>query len=1602
MLPNIDKRVSAAPIGSHRAAANALEARVPGVKVEFEGVTGAPKFVRPASGFLTGPGGVGGAVRAETAAQLKPDDALRPLKGFLIEHRALFGHGPEVLDESRKTRDYVDTHNGLRTVVWQQQLNGVPVFHSLLKAHVTKRGELVNVGSAFVRDLAGASAAAKAAATKQAISAAQAIVAAAAESGDKVPTATVSAIAPAQGAEKKQAFRARNIFEPRVQQVWLPLKEQTLRLCWQVIHTSRSRGEGFLTLVDAETGEVLLRHGLTNYLTDATYSVFTSDSPSPFTPGHPTPQSGQPPIVPRSLETTAALNPVASPFGWIADGANETRGNNVDAHTDTNNDNAPDLPRPQGSPDRVFNPPLDLSAAPSTYKAAAVVNLFYWNNRIHDRFYELGFTPAAGNFQTNTNGEGGAGNDAVQADAQDGSGTDNANFYTPPDGQAPRMQMYIFSGPKPNRDGDFDQEIVIHEYTHGLSNRLVGGGSGISALQPSGMGEGWSDFYGLCLLAEAGDDVNGTYPVGGYASYQIGGPSFTTNYYFGIRRYPYSTNLSKNPLTFKDIDPDRASSHAGVPVSPIFAGIPAQEVHAMGEVWCSALWEVRAQLIAKAGGVIPGNDLVLQLVTDGMKLAPANPTYLQARDAILQADDVLTGGANRDPIWAGFAKRGMGFSASGPLDPDTTNGINEAFDLPDILKITPASGLISSGTVGGPFSPDSKTYTLKNESANSLTFTASNTQSWVTVTPSNGTLLPNATTTVTVSINADANALAIGDYADVVTFTNTTTGRIQLRPVLLKVSPPRVFFFSLDTDPGWARAGQWAFGQPTGNGGLDAGGPDPTSGATGANVFGVNLSGDYNVANAGPFRLTTAAVNFTGISTARLRFQRWLNTDFRPYAKATVEVSRNGTTWTLLYQNNNQSPVTESGWTAVEYDISAVADNQATVFVRWGYQTQGDVYSMSGWNIDDIELLGTTIGPIATNDNTTTAVETPVTINVLANDGGLNNPPHTVTINTPPATGTAVVNGNNTITYTPPDDFSGVASFTYKLTDSTAKSSTATVTIAVLKAGQTPVAADDGGATSEDTPVVIDVLANDSGLGDPPIALTVSDSENGYTVINPDRTITFVPTLNFSGAAGYSYRLTDADNQSATAVVSIAVSPVNDAPTFILGPDQGAAPGASPQTVPGFVSGVNPGAPDEAGQTVALSVVSVSDLSLFITPPFISPDGTLTYAPATDVSGTAKVTVQARDNGGTNDGGVDATEQSFAITIGGYTEAPGTYTGFVRAAAGTSPSFAKTGVIRARLNSGGSFSGKLFLGGKSFSFRGRTNPDGTATGLVLRGTSMVMDLQFQGRGTDTLTATITEGAAPFGTILAERAVNTGGLSAKYTAAFAGASPLSSAQNGQAVAIPPGHGIATLSVSSRGIVKVAGTMQDGSKFKYANAVSRRNVLPLFLLTDKKRGSVSGSVAFRDLPQTSDLDGAGLLWFKPAGRGRYPQGWPNGVQTNAVGSQYVATRGQTAFPDLSQPDLDGNAKIRAQGGGLPALVAAHMNIFSNNKVQIAGANAARLSAKIKTKTGMMSVKFDHPAQKKPASVNAVILQKQEVGFGFFLGPNDAGEAEIVKKP
>jgi hypothetical protein len=162
----------------------------------------------------------------------------------------------------------------------------------------------------------------------------------------------------------------------------------------------------------------------------------------------------------------------------------------------------------------------------------------------------------------------------------------------------------------------------------------------------------------------------------------------------------------------------------------------------------------------------------------------------------------------------------------------------------------------------------------------------------------------------------------------------------------------RVHYFPMDTNPGWSMDGAWAFGHPTGGGSHNH---DPSNGYTGTNVCGYNLAGDY-AKNISAMYLTTTALNCAGMSGAELRFRRWLGVDGPPYARATVEVSNDGATWTTIWQNPTAQ--SDNAWLSMRYNISAVADNQSTVYIRWGMGPTGNYSTYPGWNVDDVEVWG--------------------------------------------------------------------------------------------------------------------------------------------------------------------------------------------------------------------------------------------------------------------------------------------------------------------------------------------------------------------------------------------------------------------------------------------------------------------------------------------------------------------------------------------------------------------------------------------------------------------------------------------------------------------
>jgi extracellular elastinolytic metalloproteinase len=334
---------------------------------------------------------------------------------------------------------------------------------------------------------------------------------------------------------------------------------------------------------------------------------------------------------------------IASPLGWHNDGTlqyNETIGNNVFSHI--NNETAK-------IKDGQYRFNWDNATEPEASednRNAAIVNNFFVSNVIHDIMYKYGFTEAAGNFQQDNFKRGGEGNDRVNLTNQWPNRRNNAFMATPPDGQSPIMGMFLWNrtaGVK--RDSSLDNTVVIHEYGHGISNRLTGGnrqGACLSTTESGGLGEGWSDALAVYLGQKETSKNTDSAAVGAYMIRNA----------TGIRAFPYSRDMATNPLTYTSL-------------------FNNTRVHSIGTTWSTMLYEMYWNLVDAQGfnanwydsKSTAGNIVAMQLVIGGMIFQPCNPTLLQARDAILVADQTYYGGKHSCMVWKAFAKRGAGTDA---------------------------------------------------------------------------------------------------------------------------------------------------------------------------------------------------------------------------------------------------------------------------------------------------------------------------------------------------------------------------------------------------------------------------------------------------------------------------------------------------------------------------------------------------------------------------------------------------------------------------------------------------------------------------------------------------------------------------------------------------------------------------------------------------------------------------------------------------------------------------------------------------------------------------------------------------------------------------
>lgn len=724
---------------------------------------------------------------------------LPEISAYLQGHKSDWQLTDEDIGNWTISDQYTNRENGITYTYLHQQINSIRIFNAVSTMAI-RDGQVLYFANRFYPQ-----AAQKANSAAPALNAEAAIKAAATHLG--LSLAETPTLLSEEGNRHRFIFSDGGISERpiRVELVYVPV-ENNFHLAWDVNISLRKSPDWWNVRMDAHTGAFLNKNNWNvscNFDHDHTGGALCKTANVPMeqdaesTTGTANAGSYNVFALPIEAPTFGTRSVVsdpeflgASPFGWHdTDGAagaeyTITRGNNVYAYEDKEDTNQPGY-SPDGGAGLQFDFPLDQTQSPESNQDAIITNLFYMNNMLHDILYRHGFDERAGNFQENNYGNGGAGDDYVLAEAQDGGGTNNANFATPDDGSSGRMQMYLWPAGAPSlmtvnvpadiagdypaveaifgpdltapitsnvvlyedldapvtdacepavnaadiegkivvvdrgncpfvdkvgfaetagaiavivvnntggapyampgtgtfdipavmisqadgnllkaklnagetvnvtlspvgggnadRDGSLDNGIIAHEYGHGLSNRLTGGPSNSGCLFNGEQGgEGWSDWLALILTIEPGDAGTDVRGIGTYA--------LDDNTGVGIRRFPYSTDMSVNPQTYGSL------ANSSGP-------------HAIGEIWSQVLWDMTWKLI-DAEGFDPdwyngtgGNNTALRLVIEGMKLQPCGPGYLDARNAILAADELLYANAHRCLIWEAFAGRGMGFNA---------------------------------------------------------------------------------------------------------------------------------------------------------------------------------------------------------------------------------------------------------------------------------------------------------------------------------------------------------------------------------------------------------------------------------------------------------------------------------------------------------------------------------------------------------------------------------------------------------------------------------------------------------------------------------------------------------------------------------------------------------------------------------------------------------------------------------------------------------------------------------------------------------------------------------------------------------------------------
>ncbi|MGA8248295.1 MAG: M36 family metallopeptidase [Nocardioides sp.] len=612
--------------------------------VDFDPLTHTPRDFGRLDGYLTG--------RSSAPARVI---AMSYVRGHLSD----LGLTRADLRTFRFRKDYVDAI-GVHNLSWTQAVRGGTVFGNGLKVKVTRDGRVLAVQGSPVSGLARLAAAAP---TEDRVIASGARVASARDvKGTFDRHATVASSR--SGASGSTVWSNHDF----ARRVWF-LTPQGLRPGWST-YVQTSVG-AYQHVIDAVTGRVLYRHANTD--SDNGDALVYDNYPGAAHGG--------------KAKTVNFFK-----RGWLKRHATFLKGSSVTAFSDVNDDDAIQASEKTPVPGTKHRGQFKLkkfgtgasalcSAWTCTWnpfvtgswksnRKEDTTNGFYLASNFHDYLAKppIRFTRAAGNFTA-------AGGDPVMLNTLDGADTNagmpdgnhinNANMSTPPDGTSPTMQMYLFhvAGANDAEDpfvpttGSLDASVEYHEYTHGLSNRLVvdvDGNSTLNSIQAGSMGEAWSDYYAMDYLvthgfmkdtAKTGQLLEGKY----VAADQHLIRTMAMDCPPGARSAGCTSGFDgrKGGYVYGDF--------------PTIVGGP--EVHGSGEIWGQTLWDLRTRF---------GHRVADTLITRGMSLAADDPDFLDMRNAIIRADLVAFNGAHKRALWKVFAKRGMGFYAGSINSDDST------------------------------------------------------------------------------------------------------------------------------------------------------------------------------------------------------------------------------------------------------------------------------------------------------------------------------------------------------------------------------------------------------------------------------------------------------------------------------------------------------------------------------------------------------------------------------------------------------------------------------------------------------------------------------------------------------------------------------------------------------------------------------------------------------------------------------------------------------------------------------------------------------------------------------------------------------------------